>query len=348
MAITLVLLSHAWGPRNPPDMGRLQPLFLQGSLGVRVFFVLSGFLITRLLLGEHTTTGTISLKNFYARRALRIFPVYYLYLLFLAILWSLGLYTDAASSWAGALTFTRNIVGRGPSATGHFWSLAVEEQFYVLWPAAIVLFHLSSRWRTAVGLLAAVIAMSFLARLVACPGHSFLCQRVLGVQSAVRYADSLAVGCLLAILDARGKIRRASPAANTVLLSGCTLALIVSAIPWTYGSRLADSTVLSLQAFMVGGAIYTSTRARSTALSFRVLNWRPVVYLGLVSYSLYVWHMPFLSGAMGAMMANLALYDVPLWWLPALLLASGSYYLYERPIASLKKRFRAPGLEAHA
>ena len=343
MAITLVLLSHEYATSNAPDFGRWLPLFSQGSLGVRVFFVLSGFLITQLLVREHVATGTISLRSFYARRTLRIFPVYCLYLLCLAALAALGLHHDAASTWLGALTFTRNVVGSGNSANLHLWSLAVEEQFYLLWPATIVFFGLSNRWRTAAGILAAVIVVSFASRLPECRDPSFFCLRILGVNAAVKSADALAVGCLMAILESRGKIKKMSPTANTVLQWFCVLALIVSAIPLMHGSRLANSTALLVQAFLVGGAIYASISARPAQLAYRVLNCRAVVYLGLLSYSLYVWHMLFLSYYMGPAFANAALYDWRVWWIPALLVAMCSYHFYERPIASLRRRFRPPG-----
>jgi peptidoglycan/LPS O-acetylase OafA/YrhL len=346
VAIALVLLSHEWASRNPPEFGIWLPLFSQGSLGVRVFFVLSGFLITQLLVREHVKTGTISLRNFYVRRALRILPVYYLFLLCLASLWSLGLYKDALSSWLGAMTFTRNMLGDGTSATVHFWSLAVEEQFYFLWPATVVFFGLSNRWRTAAAILTTVIVVSFASRLPNCGDHSFLCVRILGGACAVKWADALAVGCLMAILESRGKIKKLSPTANTVLQSLCVLALIVSAIPVTYGSRLADSTALSVQAFLIGGAIYASIFARPTQLTYRVLNCRAAVYLGLVSYSLYVWHTLFISRYIGEALADLPVYDWRIWWVPALLVAMGSFHFYERPIAALRTRFRAPGLPA--
>src|SRR5215467_2941447 len=113
IAIALVLVSHWPYTRGFPWGERAVQV---GDLGVRMFFVISGFLITYLLLVEADRRGQSSLQAFYVRRALRIFPVYFLYVAVLALLTAIGFYSDARSSWIGTLTFTRDIVGRGKSA----------------------------------------------------------------------------------------------------------------------------------------------------------------------------------------------------------------------------------------
>ena len=159
IGVTLVLVSHM-----PFSAGFPEPYAYQltevfdGELGVRLFFVLSGFLITHLLLAEARASGGISLKRFYIRRALRILPIYVAYLLVLGVLTALGLYHDALSSWIGALTFTRNMIGQGRSATVQLWSLAVEEQFYLVWPLVLGTFALWRRPRAFVWVLLLGIA----------------------------------------------------------------------------------------------------------------------------------------------------------------------------------------------
>ena len=114
-----------------------------GSLGVFIFFVISGYLITTLLLREREKTGTISLKSFYIRRAFRILPPLYLYILFLAVLGATGhLPGMNRRELITALTLTRNYVPHVSLwAMEHFWSLCIEEQFYLLWPTVLVLLH---------------------------------------------------------------------------------------------------------------------------------------------------------------------------------------------------------------
>ena len=135
LSILAVLFSHLGGTRHayPP----LPVLASLGILGVRVFFVLSGFLITFLLLGEYQRSGAISLGRFYRARILRIFPAFYTYLLAIALLKTAGLlhlpWNDIAIS-AGFVTDLRLTDWN----VGHFWSLSTEEQFYLLWPALLL------------------------------------------------------------------------------------------------------------------------------------------------------------------------------------------------------------------
>ncbi len=113
--------------------------FLQdGQLGVNIFFVISGFLITTLLIREEKLYGKINLKSFYIRRSLRIFPVYYFVLLTYFILQILSLIEISNLSWFTSLTYTKYFNRGSDLYTGHFWSLCVEEHFYIFWPIAFM------------------------------------------------------------------------------------------------------------------------------------------------------------------------------------------------------------------
>jgi hypothetical protein len=109
-----------------------------GNLGVRTFFVISGFLITTLLLDERAATGSISLKKFYLRRVFRIFPASYVYIAIIALLSALGVITLKHNDLLCAVTYTVNNHYERSWWVGHLWSLSVEEQFYLLWPAVMV------------------------------------------------------------------------------------------------------------------------------------------------------------------------------------------------------------------
>src|SRR5665213_2363630 len=141
LSILLVILLHTIQRRSVTHaVPFVAYVFSNGGMGVLIFFVISGYLITTLLLREREKTGSISLKRFYIRRAFRIFPPLYTYIAFIAVL-------GAASRLAGVnareiitgLTLTRNYAhGVYLWAFEHFWSLCIEEQFYLLWPGLVV------------------------------------------------------------------------------------------------------------------------------------------------------------------------------------------------------------------
>src|SRR5215831_9782405 len=136
ISILLVVAGHSF------DEGR-SPLLFElfghlGNYGVRIFFIISGFLITTLLLKEYTKTETISLRSFYLRRALRIFPAFYVYVAVICILAVLGVVSLLRGDVLHAVTYTMNYHTTRGWYLNHIWSLSVEEQFYLIWPAALL------------------------------------------------------------------------------------------------------------------------------------------------------------------------------------------------------------------
>jgi peptidoglycan/LPS O-acetylase OafA/YrhL len=338
ISIVLVLLSHEWATKGAPKVTYpLSIIFDQGSLGVRIFFVISGYLITHLMLREVSATGHFNLRQFYTRRMLRIFPVYFMFLTVLALMQFAGLFKDIYSSWLGALTFTRNMVGRGDSPTGHLWSLAVEEQFYLAWPIAFSTLALFRRAPLAIAILTAVTVGTFFVRLIPCSDASFVCVRLLSKTSALRFSDCLAVGCLgafiLDVLPERGWWHEAR--AINIIGFASTACLIFSTFI-TSDSTLSLSALVTGQTLLTMAAIYATTRGGVLAIP---LNAPPVVVLGVISYSLYVWHMLFVADYLPGL-AGIWIDDWRLWWIPALLLASISYYCYERRFIELRHRYR--------
>lgn len=339
IAITMVMLTHFWAANNFHRDGIfVRYVTLQGTLGVRIFFVLSGFLITYLLLIEHQKTNKISLRDFYIRRVLRIFPVYFCYLLVLLSLALAGFYHNSLLAWIGAFTFTRDLIGQGRSATGHFWSLAVEEQFYVAWPIVLVAFDLPRRRRLAIAILASVMVICFLARLVQCDEPTLVCRTILRPFSPLMYMDSIAVGCLAAVavtsqraLDLKNRTLRVAAIASAIMLIASTTLIDLE-------NKLLISTVVTCQAFLIAVCIVASATAKS-GLAFWFLNRPIVVKLGLISYSLYVWHLMFLSYFIGDWAEKSSLYDWRVWWIWPLLIACVSFYCFETPILGLKRRF---------
>ncbi len=135
VSIVLVIVSHLlgtrgfpWGPRALGTVGDF------GYLGVKVFFVISGYLITRLLIAEHARTGRISLRDFYVRRVWRIFPAFYAFIAAMLAAWAIGWIALAPTDVLAAVTYTMNYHYERSWDLGHIWSLSIEEQFYLVWP----------------------------------------------------------------------------------------------------------------------------------------------------------------------------------------------------------------------
>ena len=161
ISILFVLFSHAVGTHHFLAEGQVGPLLGLGELGVRVFFVISGYLITTLLLEETARYGRIDLGRFYLRRTMRIFPAFYAFVLALIVLEAVGLIALNPGDKLHALTYTSNYDPDRSWYVGHTWSLAVEEHFYLLFPLlALVLLRRTQPQRAAavlLGLCAAIL-----------------------------------------------------------------------------------------------------------------------------------------------------------------------------------------------
>jgi len=197
VSLCLVLFGHLCGTPGflPRSAGSI--LGDLGNLGVRVFFLISGFLITMLLVDELNQTGSISLSRFYLRRTMRIFPAFYVYV---AILWgtaALGCVRLLPGDLLHALTYTSNYHQHQSWLTGHLWSLSVEEQFYLLWPVVFAFGGIQrAKWVAAITVLAAPLWRTVM--LVWLPET----QWGIGWWFPT-IADSIAAGCLLAIWKPR-------------------------------------------------------------------------------------------------------------------------------------------------
>jgi peptidoglycan/LPS O-acetylase OafA/YrhL len=323
IAIILVLLIHVSGrPRG-------------GLLGVDIFFTLSGFLITTLLLEEWRVQTSISLRHFYLRRYFRLFPALAVliaaYVLFV-LAFSNGNNGMRLRGAGFAITYSANWVMAFNRPfpeweIGHLWSLAVEEQFYLLWPVLLLLLLKSGlglrgiRW-TVLGMILAVVAW-----------RTFL--DLHGVDDSRLYFatdtrfDQLLVGCLAAILFvSREKGRGGS---RVLMLGGLAGALF---LVW----RIFEANLRSAWSFKIGLTLFAAATAlliyacvtESFPLLKRVLSARWLVFVGIISYSLYLWHIS--SSLLLARLTHLngwpsAVAEVAF----AFLAACASYYLVELP-----------------
>lgn len=264
-----------------------------GQLGLMFFFVISGFLITLILIEELDRTGRISLGRFYFRRAMRIVPPLYAYVALIAVAAVIGLVKIKSAFFLAALSFTLNYcwVCHDPSGAwflGHTWTLAVDAQFYLLWPLALVL---AGRKR-ALYVAAAFLVIAPLVRLyqVAQGGHELA-----AFFGFVGVSDSIAIGCILALLRERLHVTRWYPAFLGSKFFGfvpATAAILVllSAHPSYLPLRPYVLIVMPFVHLAVGLSLdWTVTYASRPVGKF--LNTRILAYLGAMSYSIYLWQM---------------------------------------------------------
>jgi peptidoglycan/LPS O-acetylase OafA/YrhL len=321
LSIALVLAGHLAGTRNA-----YRSMPLNAGFGVQIFFVISGFLITTLLLEEQANTGRISLKNFYIRRFFRIFPPFYAYIAAIAAVAAWGAVTLRPGDVLHSLTYTMNYHYDRSWWFGHIWSLSVEEQFYLLWPAILVAVGIRRGFLSA----AAVILLSPAIRL----GYWYLLPNQHGAigEAFPTISDALAAGCLLA--GVRGRLGN-MPRYVAFLKSPLFYVVPACAIL----ARLLDerprfSMAVGQTIVNIAIAITIDRFVRfPDTLGGRFLNLRPVAYIGALSYSIYLWQQPFLNRHSDS---DLAAFPLNLALTAGASLAS--YYLIERPFLDLRRR----------
>ena len=328
ISIVLVLFGHLAGTRSFPVPYHAADFFDLGSLGVRVFFVISGFLITGILLREVRASGGIDLPRFYFRRTLRIFPPYYAFLAVAIVGGAAGALELNQGDILHALTYTMNYHPERSWHLGHTWSLAVEEQFYLLWPALLLLLgRRRGLWLAAIFVVMAPVIRVGAWDLV--PSIRF------GMSHRFEMAaDSIAIGCVLAGID--GWLRRQHLYARLLTSRLFVVVPIAVVAIGTLQNRPRSSAVLST-AMNVGIAlcVHRSVQYPHDAIG-RVLNARPLVWVGLSSYSLYLWQQVFLNRASSA-----AVCEFPLNVALAFVAATLSYYAIERPALRYRGRLEA-------
>ncbi|MDQ6653601.1 MAG: acyltransferase [Acidobacteriota bacterium] len=294
--------------------------------GVRIFFVISGYLITTLLIGEREKTGTINLKQFYIRRAYRILPAAYFYMIVVTIIF----YSSLPWKYlVTAYTYLTSYAVDTPWVLRHLWSLSVEEQFYFAWPAAM-LFGVFLAPRLAFG----AIAFAPLLRLVLTKIGPPLGSPAVVDSIFPCNIDSLAAGCLLALYQTQFRqhrsffVWRGFPLVWAFTMSIPVLQHYHYVFNFWHMAGLVQISALSV--FNLGIILCIQN---AITVPPRVLNTAVMVWVGNLSYSLYLWNMPFTNPYVQswatAFPQNLVL---------TLLAATISFYAVEQPIRQLRER----------
>jgi peptidoglycan/LPS O-acetylase OafA/YrhL len=325
-----VAFAHLQGTRGFPTFFWMGIPGDLGNLGVRFFFVISGYLITHLLLKEWQSTGSISLCQFYLRRTFRIFPAFYGYLLVVGLLAIAGIIAVSGEDFVYAATYLINFVHRKSWEVGHLWSLAVEEQFYLIWPLTIVLLG----WKRAT---IGVIAIVLLAPVLRIATWYLLPEwRGIITKAFPTVCDAIAIGCVLACVRSRlldWKLYAAFTRSWWFIL--VPLAIFASN---AFSSHTRPDFLIGQSVRNIGIAMCLDWCLRyPDSIIGRLLNLKGMVWLGGLSYSFYLWQQLFLNRKSDAVWCSF-----PLNLLLALMAALGSFYLIEKPCLRLRVRFFSP------
>ena len=312
--------------------------FVPADLGVSMFFVISGFLITWLLMREQDATGEVSLRDFYIRRTFRIFPAYYGFLLF-----SLAADTFLNDPWTPwrvatnfgyATNYYNAVLGHPSNSTAHAWSLAVEEQFYLLWPLGFI--ALSRLGRTTMrrvlgGLILVVAAWRTFAFLGLDLGQAY------AYNAFETRMDNLAIGCAMALWAhepafVRGAVKLVgrwwAPIPTFALLLGSRLLL-----PDAY--HLGPG--LTIDALLIA-VLFIQLVQLSDVRPWKFIDTPVLRWLGTISYPCYLYHSWGLGlGHKFTMLPPLGQFAAGV--LATIGFGAGSFYLLERPMLALRKRF---------
>lgn len=345
LSVSMVIFSHWAGYHQ--YLWEDNIFWFNGEIGVKIFFVISGFLITGILLNERNRTEQIgrtksqSIKTFYIRRFLRIFPIYYFTLF---VLYGLG-HPDVVRSIGWHLSYLSNIFfavrGEYLGDVSHFWSLAVEEQFYLVWP--FVVFFISRRYLFSFMVICMITA----------PLFRFLCMFVMGwndVTSSVlpfSSLDCLAGGSLLALMNSEefkpltkqisGIVIKRMAVLSGILFLAAHFIHVAENHVW----HLISVQRILLVPMLMGIVMLFVDGFKGVAKT--VSEFPPFLYIGKISYGIYIFHffIPWLT----LMICNQFGLKIPIVAMLAinvavlLMVSALSWHLFEKPINEIKKYF---------
>ncbi len=338
-SILLVIFSHLMVVDSFPGFLKtfLEPI-ANGEIGVRLFFVISGFLITWLLIKEKEKTGRINIKKFYIRRLLRIFPVFYFYILFVFLVSRVTGNAIRYEVFITSFLYLQNFgFGGYHWLLSHSWTLAVEEQFYLIWPW--IARQTSNKLPILISLLVLVIGL--LSRIIAYKFPSLSNYLLLPF---LMHIDFLYGGCLLAFIIAYKQEwykRQIAKIRGWILPVGLFFVFIFGY--YEFDPRL-DRLVLPIAGtymtiyfvILIG---WVTNKSNSNSTVYKLLNNSILNRIGILSYGLYVWQQFFLVPIYNSYSEY--------WWtqfpqniLLLIVAVQFSYYIIEKPFLQIKKRFR--------
>lgn len=332
-AILAVLIYHA--------VSRLLP---GGFIGVDLFFVVSGFLITFLLVSEWNSSGNISLTNFYLRRFLRLGPALILFLIvyvggagFLSGNWESTI-IDAALVLGYISNWVLAAGSAYPHAIAHAWSLSIEEQFYLCWPPILRVLLKGSYWNSVIGLSFILVVQWVLRAAMAMKGTP-VSQLYYGT---FLHSDGLILGCILGLMYTQ--FPKGEKAHRWISVMVCPALIFVVAF-FCFGKiNPLYFVCLSAAVTLSSGILVAGVYERVAGID-QIFSWTPLVWLGKISYGLYLWHyliFRYLEHRPDVSEFERLVYGSAL----SLFVAAVSYYGMERKFLMLKDRLRKRAIVA--
>lgn len=340
LSIFLVMALHTM-QRMPYHPSLLWFAIFNGDTGVYIFFVISGYLITSLLLHEQQKKGSISMRSFYFRRAMRILPPIYFYVAILLLLAWAGRVAVTKIDIFSALFFFRNYATTCSMwSLEHFWTLSVEEQFYLIWPF-VLYFCLRHRSGIAGRMAAAKVAIAVIIISPIIRVGTFLLPIPYLHHGGMFHqrADSLMFGCVVALLQGTPAFERAYAFATKIWWVPPVVIFLCDCLAVRFQNYWQFPIGFTILGIAIAFFLLWCVRNPSSVVG-RVLNARPVVHIGVLSYSIYIWQTLFLHHGNEAIFGSSLKFisTFPGNWLAVLLVAEFSYYVIEQPSLRLRTR----------
>lgn len=335
ISIIIVIIHHVSIQYNIFDkalrikyFGKVLWFLTDGQMGVNIFFVISGFLITTLLIAEELKTASINIRAFFIRRILRIFPAYYFMLLIYFIFQLLGYISISNVSWITAITYTKYFPLDSDWFTAHGWSLSIEEHFYLIWP---FVFAAGKYKRNTIAIFILFLVPAIKVYFFYNPNKWIV------DQSIFMRIDSIAIGCVFAIF--KEEIIRLISKFWTPVFILSIIGLFLLSLPTDVFKRVHLNNLLDFfgnthgpLANVLIALIMMYSVFGPKNLWFKFLNNPFFEYLGILSYSLYLWQQLFLHKT------DQVFNQMPLNFLLIFMMANFSYYIVEKPFLKLKSK----------
>lgn len=316
IALLMVLADHT-------NLFKQLPL---GQMGVGVFFAISGYLITGILMDERTRRGEIDLRRFYLRRLARLMPGLVLTVIVCSAVYLLMGQRKPVLAGLFAATYTMNyaavLFGQHLPGFGHAWSLAVEEHFYLVWPVALIaMLRYGVARAMVITLSLALLDIAWRSYLAALPGTALLTY-----VGSLERLDAILYGCLAAMA-----MRHGWTPPRWLGAAGLIAIVCLTLFNGKYEPRLSSALC-----GIAGAALVAGLETSSVAGLRQLCSLRPLVWCGLLSYSLYLWHLPVYQIVEATFGVDLWVKGVAV--ALTVLAAVPAYYLFERPVREWARR----------